>query len=299
MALFPEESLMDQQKDIQRERLFYLEFLALFTGQVSRKDLVSRFGISEAAATKDLSLYAELAPGMLEYDLRQKCYVLGEIKPVFTHEVQQALFSLTGERAIAINAEHAKRLPSWIDSSLKRKVPLRIAASITRCIYLSRKMVVQYGSLSTGDRERTLSPVALVNDGLRWHVRCFAHEYKEFRDYNLARFKAVVQGDKSEVSLTEDTAWNTEVSLALVPHPKAAHPETIRLDYDFDGNEKYVSLRMCLVGYFVRHWHIDCTEDGLGNPRAQQLFLNNRKELLKNGVSEWAFDPEMSLPKMS
>lgn len=291
---------MTLQKDIQRERLFYLEFLALFTGQVSRKDLVLRFGISEPAATKDLSLYAELAPGMLQYDMRKKCYVLvagGE--PHFSHDVDQALFSLAGERAIAINAQHAKSkcLPSWVDGSLKRKVPLEVAASITRCINQSRKMIVQYGSLSTGDRERTLSPVALVHDGLRWHVRCFAHEYKEFRDYNLARFRTVKQGDLSEVLLEEDKAWNTEVHLRLVPHPKAKHPETIRLDYDFVGEEKCVALKICLVGHFVRHWHIDCSDEKLGNPNAQQLFLNNKRELLEKGVSAWAFEPEMSLPK--
>lgn len=288
---------MDQQKDIQRERLFYLEFLALFTGQVARKDLVSRFGISEPAATKDLSLYAELAPGMLQYDMRKKRYVLAEGKALFSHEVEQALFSLAGERAIAMNAQHAQRIPSWVDGSLKRKVPIDVAASITRCIFQSRKMIVRYGSLSTGDRERTLSPVALVNDGLRWHVRCFAHEHKEFRDYNLARFRTVMESDPSDVLLQEDKAWNTEVHLRLVPHPKAKHPDTIRLDYDFVGEEKCVALKMCLVGYFVRHWHIDCSDEELGNPNAQQLFLNNKKELLGKGVSAWAFEPEMSLYK--
>ncbi|MDB5744209.1 MAG: hypothetical protein JWR68_2524 [Polaromonas sp.] len=295
---------MNLQKDIQRERLFYLEFLALFTGQVSRKDLVSRFGISEPAATKDLSLYAELAPGMLQYDMRKKCYVLvagGE--PHFSHDVDQALFSLAGERAIAINTQHAKSqyLPSWVDGSLKRKVPLALAASITRCIHQSRKMVVQYGSLSTGERERTLSPLALVHDGLRWHVRCFAHEYEHepepFRDYNLARFLSVMQGDPSEVLLANDNGWNTEVHLRLVPHPKAEHPETIRLDYDFVGEEKCVTLKICLVGHFVRHWHIDCSDEKLGNPNSQQLFLINKKELLQKGVSAWAFAPEMLFSK--
>ena len=255
---------MDQQKEIQRERLFFLEFLALFTGQVSRKDLVSRFGISEPAATKDLSLYAGLAPGVLQYDMRQKCYVLREFKPHFTHEVDQALFSLTGKRAIAINAEHAKRLPSWVDSSLKRKVPLEIAACIARCIHQSRDMVVQYGSLSTGVRERTLSPVALVNDGLRWHVRCFAYEHSQFRDYNLARYRTVTQGGPSEVTLEKDLEWNKEVCLRLIPHPKSKEPETITWDYAFDGREKCVALKVCLVAFFIRHWHIDCTDDGGG-----------------------------------
>jgi len=281
---------MHLQKEIQRERLFYLEFLALFTGQVTRKDLVSRFGISEPAATKDLSLYAELAPGVLRYDLRQKCYVLAEMKPHFNHDVEQALFSLAGERAIAIDTEHAKRLPSWVDCSIKRRVPLEIAASITRCIYQARKIGAEYVSLSSGNRERNLSPLALVSDGLRWHVRCFDHDHEEFRDYNLARFKVVKQGELSEASLEKDNGWKTEVSLRLVPHPKSAHPETIRLDYDFTEETKSVTLKTCLVGYFLRRWHIDCSDDASGNPRAQQLFLNNKQELLECGVAPWALE---------
>src|SRR3546814_12236679 len=90
---------MDTQREVQRERLFYIDFLAFFTGQVTRKDLVERFGISEPAATKDLSLYSDLAPNMLRYDLRQKCYVFAHGTPYFHHEVDQALFSLAGERS--------------------------------------------------------------------------------------------------------------------------------------------------------------------------------------------------------
>lgn len=277
--------------DIQNERLFYLEFLALFTGQVSRKDLVSRFGISEPAATKDLSRYAALAPQMLQYDLRKKCYVLADGTPHFTHDVEQALYSLTGERAIALDTEHAKRLPSWVDCSIKRTIPLPLVAAITRCMYQRRMMVAAYASHSSGNRERLLSPVALVNDGLRWHVRCFDHEHKEFRDYNLTRFNTVKQSDVSAVSLNDDKEWDTQVSLKLIPHPKAKYPETVRLDYDITEEAKYVTLRSCLVGYFLHHWNIDSSDEASGNPKAQHLFLANKIELLEYGVSSWAFEP--------
>lgn len=281
---------MIDRRDIQLERLFYLEFLALFTGQVSRKDLVSRFGISEPAATKDLSLYADLAPNVLRYDMRQKCYVLEDGKPYFTHDVEQALYSLAGERAIAINSEHAKRLPSWVNCNIKRETPLPVVSAITRCMYQGRKMIAEYASLSSGFKERILSPLALVNDGLRWHVRCFDHSHEQFRDYNLGRFKGVKQGDPSDVRLENDKEWVTEVRLKLVPHPKAAHPDTIRMDYDITEEAKYVSLRACLIGYFLRHWHIDYSDEGTGNPKAQQLFLSNKRELLECGVPHWTFD---------
>ncbi len=281
---------MNLQRDIQRERLFYLEFLALFTGQVTRKDLVLRFGISEPAATKDLSLYAELAPDMLRYDMRQKRYVLGEGVPHFTHDVEQALYALAGERAIAMDTEHAKRLPGWVNCDIKRKMPLPLVMAITRCMYQGRKIVAEYVSLSNGSRQRVLSPLALVNDGLRWHVRCFDHEHKQFRDYNLTRFSRVEQGDLSDVRLEADKEWKTEVRLRLVPHPRAAHPETICIDYEITEDAKYVTLRACLVGYFLRQWHIDFSDSASGNPRAQQLFLDNKNELLESGVSRWAFE---------
>lgn len=282
---------MDQQRDIQRERLFYIEFLALFTGQVSRKDLVSRFGISEPAATKDLSLYSELAPNMLRYDLRQKCYVLSDGQPHFRHDVDQALFSLLGERAIAMDSEHAKRLPGWISSSIKRTMPLPLVTTITRCIYQGRKMAVEYGSMTSGHRARELSPLAMVHDGLRWHVRCFDHANQDFRDFNLARFSTAHPGDHSEARLDRDTHWTTEVRLKLIPHPNAEHPETIRLDYDITEEAKYVVLKACLVGYFLRQWHIDFSDSATGNPKAEHLYLENRDELLGMGVPAWALSP--------
>ncbi len=46
----------------QQERLFHIDFKLRFLGAVNRNDLVNRFGIKAAAATRDISLYKELAP---------------------------------------------------------------------------------------------------------------------------------------------------------------------------------------------------------------------------------------------
>lgn len=290
---------MELQRDTQRERLFYIDFLAFFVGQVARKDLVTRFGISEPAATKDLSLYAEMAPTMLEYDLRQRCYVYANGVPLFTHLVDQALYSLSGERAIALNPEHAKRLPSSVQLSIKRKVPVELVASLTRAIHQRRQVSAVYASLTSGSNSRILSPVALIHDGLRWHIRCRDESKGKFKDYNLARFSSVADCGASDISIDDDPEWSKEVLVTLVPHPKAEHPETIRLDYDIENDAKRVPLRLCLVSFFLRHWHIDTTPTGTKNPKEHQLFLQNRqevlKELLENGVSAWAFDEDVSI----
>lgn len=279
---------MNLPRDIQRERLYYIEFLALFSGQVSRKDLTSRFGISEPAATKDLSLYAELAPSVLRYDLRRKCYVFDGGQPYFEHNVEQALHALAGDGAVDYDPSRTRRIPGWVNSSIKRQVPLDLVATLTRAIDQRRWVFAEYASLSTGSRSRKLSPLALVNDGLRWHIRSFDHEREEFRDFGLTRFKSAETEGESSVSLSNDPDWNNEITLRLTPHPKAAHPETTCADYDMHNGAKTVKLRACLVGYFLRHWHVDYSPDASGNPRAQQLFLSNRDEVRGAGCPEWA-----------
>ena len=68
----------------QRDRLAFVELRVLFIGEIRRQDLVSRFGIQSAAATRDLALYKDLAPGNIDYDAKGKSYILGpEFRPVF------------------------------------------------------------------------------------------------------------------------------------------------------------------------------------------------------------------------
>lgn len=283
---------MDAQRDSQRERLFFIDFLAYFTGQVNRKELVARFGISEPAATKDLSLYAELAPQMLSYDLRQRCYVYAGGEPMFQHAVDQALFALAGERALAFNPEHAKRLPSAVQESIKRPVPAALVARLTRALHTGRQVVAVYMSLEKGAKERELTPTALIHDGLRWHVRCFDHDSKRFKDYNLTRFQEVSELDRSPVDVTADQEWQTEVDVLLAPHPRARHPETVRWDFDIAGLHKALRMRVCAVAYFLRHWHVDTTPGGTRDPKECQLYLVNRDELRNAGVQAWVFDED-------
>lgn len=284
---------MEIQRDIQRERLFYVDYLAYFTGQVTRKDLVARFGISEPAATKDLSLYAELAPDMLEYDVRQRRYVYAGGKPHFEHSVDHALFALAGSSALALDPGHGKRMPSWVHYSIKRKVQLDVAATITRAIYQHKKLDANYFSTTSGDTERVLSPLALVHDGLRWHIRCYDHtKHFEFGDYVLGRFITVQEAETSDVRLERDDGWTGAVTLQLAPHPRARHPETIAIDYEIEGAYKEVVLRTCLVPYFLHRWPIDATLDASGNPAEKHLYLANRRELEALGVPKWSFAGE-------
>src|SRR3546814_15022349 len=120
---------------------------------------------------------------------------------------------------------------------------------------------------------------------------CFIQEADEYKDYNLAQFHTADEEAQSDIRHEDDAAWNNEVRVELGPHPKATYPEAIRTDYDIADGAKHVTLSSCLVGYFLRYWHIDCSDEGTGNPNAQHLYLTNKRELLEQGVPEWAFRP--------
>ncbi len=53
-------------------RLTFLEESIFWTDSVNRKDLISRFGISEQQASGDLTRYQEIAPDNLVYDKSDK-----------------------------------------------------------------------------------------------------------------------------------------------------------------------------------------------------------------------------------
>ena len=62
----------------QLERLAFIEYSAYFLGEVGRKSLQDRFGIKEAAASRDFAQYNDLAKGNLIYNPRLRVYVPSE-----------------------------------------------------------------------------------------------------------------------------------------------------------------------------------------------------------------------------
>ena len=79
----------------QRERLAYIDFLLYFFGDIGRPDLIERFGVAPAGATRDLALYREIAPQNIEFDGSNKIYRIGKaFSPIFEHAMQRVLSAL-------------------------------------------------------------------------------------------------------------------------------------------------------------------------------------------------------------
>ena len=219
----------------QRDRLAFVELRVRFIGEIRRQDLVSRFGIQSAAATRDLALYKDLAPGNIDYDSKGKSYVLGpDFRPVFNFPPERVLSWLTQ----GFGDGEPVRLKAWVacESPSRLTHPeLDALASVTRAIHHESPLKIEYHSISSGCTEREIVPFALIDNGLRWHVRAFDRKTQEFRDFVITRIRrpVVLKGKQLEPHETsdQDIQWTRIVELELVPHPDQPRPEITEMDY--------------------------------------------------------------------
>ncbi len=71
---------------VRKKRLSDIDFRTYFLGEVGHSYLVARFGVGEAAATRDITLYRGLAPSNLDYDTKLNSYVKsGSFTPLFEY----------------------------------------------------------------------------------------------------------------------------------------------------------------------------------------------------------------------
>lgn len=273
---------LEKVSQAQRERLFHIDFKLYFLGSVNRTDLVSRFGIKEAAASRDLSLYKDLAPKNIEYDTKAKTYIQRDgFSPLFEYSGSQTLAALlhgfgddfvgTQKPIVTCEAPTQLNYPN-----------IQTLAFITRAIHNSQVLKIQYRSLSSGLSEREIVPFALIDNGLRWHVRGYDRARNRFADFVVNRIDApqlISEEIPEEQTKAADNQWNRIVDLHIVPHPKLSHPETIEMEYGMSGGELKLQLRAAVAGYALRIWNVDCSENHAMNSPAIHLWLKNMQTL--------------------
>lgn len=276
----------------QRERLFHIDFKLYFLGSVNRTDLVSRFGIKEAAASRDLSLYKDLAPKNIEYDTKAKTYIQRDgFTPLFEYSGSQTLAALlhgfgddfvgTQKPIVTCEAPTQLNYPN-----------IQTLAFITRAIHNSQALKIHYRSLSSGLSEREIVPFALIDNGLRWHVRGYDRARSRFADFVVNRIEAPQLIDEEipeEQTKAADNQWNRIVDLHIVPHPKLSHPETISLEYGMSNDQLKVQTRAAVAGYLLRKWNVDCSPSHKLTGPEIHLWLENHQTLY--GVSNLALAP--------
>ena len=275
-----------------RQRLQYIEIMAFYAGVVTRSDVAKAFGISDAAATKDLKLYSDLVPHNLLYNHSVFGFVPNaSFSPSFANLAPSAVLPIIaanlavsggpyGDNAIYGLTTAALPLPTRLPNQ-------QVLAQITRAIRGHKKLRVSYRSLSSrGSQEwRILEPHALVDSGIRWHIRAYSEETYDFRDFVLSRFiQAECLFEPAESNVQYDDDWVEIVNLKLGPHAKldAQKRESLLLDYgagDTRSDVIEVNVRRALAGYLLQRLGVDTSKDRSMNPNTYQLMLLNRDDI--------------------
>lgn len=280
-----------------QQRLQYIELMAYYTGVVTRSDVAKAFGISDAAATKDLKFYSQIAPDNLLYKHNVFGFVpSARFEEMFTDlEPRHVLPMITAN--LPFVGESAEENPIYGFSMEKLPLPQRlpgkeVLAQIIRSIKQKTKLNVVYSSLSERDSSaiRTIEPHSLVNTGLRWHVRAYSEETYDFRDFVLSRMQQAKQlNEKAESNPEYDDDWMEQIDLALSPHPKLNNKQrqTLLTDYAAVNDVIEIKVRRALLGYVLQQLSVDTTADHSLNPNAYQLVVLNRDEI--EPFAGWAF----------
>ena len=266
----------------QRERLAHLELRAFFTGECRRSDIETRFGVKPAAATRDFGAYRELASGNLEYDPVSRCYRPSQgFKPLFGFSTERVLSWLLQGFGDGLDLRLKKATPCEGPGNLVRP-NLDILAAITRALYAKKPLKITYISLSSGPSTRVVVPVALADNGLRWHVRAFDRANSRFSDFVLTRIiktKDVHENAEEHELLAADEQWARIVDFEIVPHPGVKWPAAVESDYSMESGVLKLRTRAALAGYLLRRWSVDTSFLHTLDPASHHLWLRNLQTL--------------------
>ncbi|MEM7026831.1 MAG: WYL domain-containing protein [Pseudomonadota bacterium] len=279
-----------------RQRMQFIEVMAYFSGVVTRSDVARAFAISDAAATKDLKLYGDIAPENLQY----KHSVFGFIptlafRPAFADLSPATVLPLLEANQTVIgspNPDESVFEISATNMQLPNRLPSKeVLCQITRAIHSHKQVKVNYRSLSDSKKsDRIIEPHSLVNTGFRWHVRAYNQDTFDFRDFVLSRFeeaKCLSIDAESRASYDED--WSEMITLKLSPHPKLDNKQQTSLLIDYNARDDVieVKLRRALIGYLLRQLSVDTSMDHSQDPKQFQLIVLNRDEI--EPFASWAF----------
>ena len=284
---------LSEMSQAQRDRLASIELRLRFLGEIRRQDLVTRFDIQSAAATRDIGQYKELAPGNIDYDPKGKVYVRGEwFRPIFDFPAERVLTWLSQ----GFGEGEPSRLRSLVTcegAALSTSLDLEMLSVLTRAIHKKTAVEISYRALSSGLTTREIVPFAFADNGQRWHVRGYDRRSGDFRDFVLTRIADARLNSgavKEHETADQDIQWNRVAEIELVPHPaNVQHPDTIEAEYGMESGVLRMRVRAAMAGYLMRRWNVDCTEDHSLKGAEFHLWLRNRQALY--GVTNLVLAP--------
>ena len=266
----------------QTRRFEFIELKLFWEGALNRSDLEETFEISTPQASVDLRRYRELAGDNIEYDGTSRSFrPTPDIKPSFLKASADRLLIqlralLTG--ALPRREVWFRDLPSMdMAPDIARHVDAECLRLILNAIRTKQCVEIRYQSL-TNSRTRQIAPHALAFDGYRWHVRAWACDRDDFRDFVLTRIDKIDAGPKADFDPADDLEWNTKITLDLRPHAGLTEEQSLAIqrDYAMEDGRREIEVRLSMAYYFIRRMNLDLTNLP---PARAQISLQNLSEV--------------------
>jgi predicted DNA-binding transcriptional regulator YafY len=251
-------------------------------GTINRDDLMRRFGVSANQATADLARLKEAYPDGFAYDTVARRY---RARPDFLpHEADPARLlrelRLIAEGHLDRRDSMLASLPALAIAELpERSVDADVLRLVLAAIRDRHAINARYVSFQRpGERQRVLSPHALVFDGFRWHARAHDAGDDAFKDFVIARLSRVAPIGNWHRVPAEDSAWNHMVTLEIGPHPglDAHQRRVIARDYGMDTKQRLLlTVREAVLYYVLRRFGL--TDGHQKRPAQEQHIVLLRK----------------------
>lgn len=266
-----------------RQRLALIEATVLWEGRITSNILMQLFGISRGQASKDFSLYHQLAENNLLYDLNQKAYFPSEsFTPCFISGTADEYLHLLESGSYLGQSVVLPITPTGISVELlrppQRKLDFQVLRLVHQAIREKRQLNFTYQSMSSEPKALTLEPHTLIYNGFRWHIRAYSVTHQAFRDFVLARFLTAPELSEKALNFAEqDVEWQTLETLIIAPHPDLSLEQqtVIADDFGMENDTLVLTVRRALRLYYLRMLHLDGQPE---TPKVQQIVWLNRAE---------------------
>lgn len=272
-----------------QRRLEFIEFRLYWEGAVNRADITGQFGVSVPQASKDLSLYQELARENIAYDKSEKRYMAAHsFTPRFISPDPDAYLS----RLRSLSEGLTRPQESWVatppetDIALtpKRDIDVNILRGILQAVRGGKSVEILYQSMSKDRPDplwRRITPHAFGNDSFRWHVRALCHLDHRFKDFLLPRALGLRSPGEPGASADQDRDWYEYIDIRIAPHPDLteSQKEVVAKDYGFSQGKGVISVRRAMLFYTLRRLGL-LGDAEKSDPRRQHIIALNKDDVL-------------------
>ena len=266
----------------------YIEFRLFWEGSINRSDIMKTFNVSVPQASKDLSLYQELAPGNMEYDFKEKRYVTQSTFKMFHLESDPYVY-LSRLRLICENPETSQE--SWIGTPPEAEVAITPWRDISvdtlhvmlKAIRENSSVNVFYQSMSherPNPLWRKITPHAFGYDGFRWHVRAYCHLQELFRDFLLPRILKIGDLEPSDKLRRRDDLWHEFFNVEIIANPLLTTNQQLIVgkDYGFIDGKGKISVRYAMLFYVLKRLGLLGKPEG-EDPLSQHIVAAHPKDV--------------------